>query len=307
VILDSRHLQTVAAIAETGSLTAAAKRLHLTLSAVSHQLRELESLFGAALFDRKARPIKTTAAGERLLKCANQVLPLLALAETEVLALAEQKPSERLFLALECHSCIEWLLPALDELRAARPDLDVDLRLGPRFDPIPALLSREVDAVLSTDRTPDPEVHHNALFRYEIVLLMSSDHPLATRAFVEPPDVAAQSFVTYPVELTRLDFYTRFMRPAGLEPRVARTAELTSVLVQLVRSRRGLAALPHWAVADELTRGGLSAVKLGRGGLHSEVLLSTRTSDTDTPLMQAFLAVARRVSREALTGITPVD
>lgn len=307
MILDSRHLHTVAAIADTGSLTAAAKRLHLTLSAVSHQLRELESLFGLALFDRKARPIKATTAGERLLKCAHQVLPLLGQAEADVLLLVDQQPSERLFLALECHSCIEWLLPALDELRSARPDLDVDLRLGPRFDPIPALLSREVDAVLSTDRTPDAEVHHNALFRYEIVLLMSSEHPLATRAFVDPPDVATQPFVTYPVELTRLDFYTRFLRPAGIEPQVARTAELTSVLVQLVRSRRGLAALPRWAVADELTRGGLSAVKLGRAGLHSEVLLSTRRSDTETSLMQAFLAVARRVSREALTGVTPVD
>jgi LysR family transcriptional regulator for metE and metH len=307
VILESRHLQTVAAVADTGSLTAAAKRLHLTLSAVSHQLRELESLFGVALFDRKARPIKTTAAGERLLQCARQALPLLAQAESDVLALADQRPSERLFLALECHSCIEWLLPALDELRAARPDLDVDLRLGPRFDPIPALLSREVDAVLSTDRTPDPEVHHSALFQYEIVLLVSSEHALSQRDFVEPDDIAAEPFVTYPVELTRLDFYTRFLRPAGIEPQIARTAELTSVLVQLVRSRRGLGALPRWAVADELARGGLSAVRLGRAGLHSEVLLSTRKSDTDTPLMQAFLAVARRVSRTSLEGIVPVS
>lgn len=306
MILESRHLQTIAAIADTGSLTGAAKRLHLTLSAVSHQLRELESLFGAPLFDRKARPIKTTPAGERLLECARQALPLLARAEADVLALAGKRTSERLFLALECHSCIEWLLPALDELRAARPELDVDLRLGPRFDPIPALLSHEVDAVLSTDRTPDPEVQHSALFRYEIVLLLSSEHPFATRAFVEPQDLAEQPFVTYPVELTRLDFYTRFLRPAGIEPNVARTAELTSVLVQLVRSRRGLAALPRWAVADELGRGGLATVALGRGGLHSEVLLSTRIADSKTPLMQAFLATARKVSASALSGITPL-
>ncbi|MDF3071662.1 MAG: catM [Polyangiaceae bacterium] len=307
MILESRHLQTVAAVADTGSLTAAAKRLHLTLSAVSHQLRELESLFGAALFDRKARPIKATPAGERLLLCARQALPLLAQAEADVLAIVGQKPVERLFLALECHSCIEWLLPALDELRAARPDLDVDLRLGPRFDPIPALLSREVDAVLSTDRTPDPEVHHSALFRYEIVLLVSSEHALATRDFVEPAELAEQPFVTYPVELTRLDFYTRFLRPAGVEPNVARTAELTSVLVQLVRSRRGAAALPRWAVADELARGGLATVRLGPEGLHSEVLLSTRATDTDSSLMRAFLAVARSVSRNSLDGVVPID
>jgi LysR family transcriptional regulator for metE and metH len=306
VILESRHLQTVAAIADTGSLTSAARRLHLTLSAVSHQLKELESLFGTSLFDRKARPIKTTAAGERLLQCARLTMPLLAQAEADVLALAGQKPAERLFLALECHSCIEWLLPALDELRASRPDLDVDLRLGPRFDPIPALLSREVDAVLSTDRTPDPEVHHSALFRYEIVLLLSTEHPLAGKTSVEPRDLTEQAFVTYPVELTRLDFYTRFLRPAGIEPQVARTAELTSVLVQLVRSRRGIAALPRWAIADELGRGGLGTVKLGKAGLFSEVLLSTRKSDTDTALMQSFLAVARQVSRSALEGVTPL-
>ena len=307
MILESRHLQTVAAIADTGSLTAAARRLHLTLSAVSHQLRELESLFGTALFDRKARPIKTTEAGERLLQCAHQTLPMLAQAEADVLALIGEKPSERLFLALECHSCIEWLLPALDELRSARPDLDVDLRLGPRFDPIPALLSREVDAVLSTDRTPNAEVHHSPLFAYEIVLLACSDHALAERPFVEPSELVEQPFVTYPVELTRLDFYTRFLRPAGIEPKVSRTAELTSVLLQLVRSRRGLAALPRWAVADELERGGLRAVRLGKNGLHSEVLLSTRASDTEMPLMQAFLAVTRKVSRTALAGITPID
>jgi LysR family transcriptional regulator, regulator for metE and metH len=305
-MLDSRHLQTVAAVADTGSLTAAAKRLHLTLSAVSHQLRELESLFGTSLFDRKARPIKTTPAGERLLQCARQTLPLLAQAEADVIALAGRQPQERLFLALECHSCIEWLLPALDELRAMRSDLDVDLRLGPRFDPIPALLSREVDAVLSTDRTPDPEVHHSALFRYEIVLLASSEHALTRKPFVEPSELANESFVTYPVDLARLDFYTRFLKPAGVEPQVVRTAELTSVLVQLVRSRRGLAALPRWAVADELARGGLQTVRLGRAGLHSEVLLSTRAADTETPLMQAFLSVARRVCKSALADITPV-
>jgi len=234
------------------------------------------------------------------------VLPQLAQAEADVLALVGQKPSERLFLALECHSCIEWLLPALDELRRARPDLDVDLRLGPRFDPLPALLSREVDAVLSTDRTPDPAVHHSALFRYEIVLLSSTDHPLAGRVSVEPSELAEHDFVTYPVELTRLDFYTRFLRPASIEPRIVRTAELTSVLVQLVRSRRGLAALPRWAIADELGRGGLSALRLGEAGLFSEVLLSTRAAEQDTPLMQSFLAVARQVSKSALADITPL-
>jgi LysR family transcriptional regulator, regulator for metE and metH len=139
------------------------------------------------------------------------------------------------------------------------------------------------------------------------VVLVRAEHAISARSSVHPADLHQQAFVTYPVELTRLDFYTRFMRPAGIEPQVSRTAELTSVLVQLVRSRRGIAALPRWAVADELGRGGLATLRLGKSGLYSEVLLSTRTADKDTPLMQAFLAVARQVSRSALSEIEPLD
>ncbi len=302
MIVDVRHLETLTAIAETGSLTRAAKRRSLTLSAISHQLKELEAVLGVALFERRSKPLSPTAAGLRLLECAKSVLPLIAAAELDVSRLAQGRGA-RLHLALECHSCFEWLLPALATLREAWPELDVDLRLGPRFDPLPALMQREVDAVVGTDRSDMPGVRYDTLFRYEIVLVTPRGHRLSKQEFVSPVDLAGEPFVTYPVEPERFDVVTRFLRPAGIEMVRARTAELTPVLLQLVSSGRGVAALPRWAVADAREHADVAVVRLGPEGLKSELFLAVREAEHEEPHLAAFLEVSRRTSREVLAEI----
>jgi LysR family transcriptional regulator for metE and metH len=303
--IEIRHLQTLQAIADTGSLTRAAKRRNLTLSAVSHLVRELETLLGIELLDRRVKPIALTAAGSRLLVCAEAVLPLVASAEADLARLSGERRA-RLHLALECHSCFDWLLPALDTLREAWPELDLDLRLGPRFDPIPALLAGEVDAVLGTDRVDHPGLHYDGVFRYEIVLVTPKDHRLAKKRWLQPEDLLGEPFVTYPVDLERLDVVTRFLRPAGVEPVRARTAELTTILLQMVRSGRGVAALPRWAVVDSKNAGDLTMVRLGQRGLHSELFLAVRAEAQQEPHLVAFLEVARKTSRELLAEIEPI-
>ena len=82
--LDLRQLRTLAAIRDTGSLAAAAERLHLTQSALSHQLKDLESSLDLALLVRKTRPPRFTKAGERLLALADIVLPAIRDAERDL-------------------------------------------------------------------------------------------------------------------------------------------------------------------------------------------------------------------------------
>src|SRR6185436_10641834 len=126
---------------------------------------------------------------------------------------------------------------------------------------------------------------------------------LAGRAGVEPAELGDEPFVSYPVELERLDFVTRFLRPAGVEPRRTRTAEQTPVLLHLVQSGHGVAALPRWVVADAGAQEGITSVRLGQRGLFSELFLASRARDSGAPELRAFLAIARRVSRELLPGI----
>jgi len=93
--LELRHMETLLALAECGSLSKAAERLCLTQSALSHQLKALESHYGAAVVEKSIRPLRFTAIGERLLSLARSVLPLVAEAGRDIARLAEGRYSKK--------------------------------------------------------------------------------------------------------------------------------------------------------------------------------------------------------------------
>src|SRR5699024_6615904 len=111
-MLEVRHLRTLTAIRDTGSLQEAAERLHVTQSALSHQLRDLETRLKTPLLNRRTRPARLTTAGLRVVALADDVLPRFRATQIELQRLAAGHTG-RLHLAIECHSCFQWLMPAL--------------------------------------------------------------------------------------------------------------------------------------------------------------------------------------------------
>ena len=136
--LEMRHLRAVRAIHDAGGLSKAADMLNLTQSALSHQIKGLEDQVGIDLFVRRTKPLKLSVAGMRMLKLADRVLPEVQAAEEEFRGLLSGKTG-RLYIAIECHACFEWLFPVLEDFRKAWPDVDVDIRPGLAFDALPAL------------------------------------------------------------------------------------------------------------------------------------------------------------------------
>jgi len=302
--IDLKHLRTLSALAETGSLTAAAERLHLTQSALSHQLKALEAQLDAPLFVRKSRPLRLTRQGERLLQLAREVLPKVEAARRDLQRMASGEAG-RLFIAIECHSCFAWLMPTLDRYRHLWPEVEVDLAASLAFDPLPALAAGELDLVVTSDPRSIDGIHYEPLFRYQALLAMSPGHPLAEKAHVDPDDLATETLVTYPVERQRLDIFTRFLDPAGVEPGAVRHTELTVMMIQLVASSRGVAALPDWALAEYLESGSVIARPLGEEGLHGTLFAAVRENERNLAWMEEFLDTARQVSFERLRGIRP--
>ena len=301
-MLEIRHLETLVAIRDGGSLIEASERLHVTQSALSHQLRELEERLGTQLLNRRTRPLRFTTAGLRVLALADDVLPRMRAAERELRKLAAGRTG-RLHLAIECHSCFQWLMPALDVFREQWPEVVLDLSAAFSFAPLPALVRGDLDLVITSDPIKLEAVHYFPLFRYELVLAVARHSPLAMYKYIEPAHLQDQTLITYPVERDRLDVFTAFLDPADMEPAEVRTTELTPMIVQLVASGRGVAALPNWALTEYLDQGLLQACRLGPDGIWRTLYAGVRVEDQETPYIQNFLDIAREVTFKTLAGI----
>ncbi|MBK5008970.1 LysR family transcriptional regulator [Pseudomonas sp. S60] len=304
-MIDLRHLRTLRALREADSLPDAAERLHLTQSALSHQFRELESRVGMPVFVRKSKPVRFTTAGLKLLQLADQVLPLIRSTERNLAKLAGGA-ADRLHIAIECHSCYQWLMPSLDEFRSAWPEVELDLASGLSFAPLPALARGDLDLVVTSDPIPLPGITYVPLFGYEAVLAIDKHHALRAKAYVEPADLTGQTLITYPIERDRLDIFTRFLDPADLEPAQVRTAEMTIMMMQLVASGRGVCCLPNWAVHEYTTRGYVLARRLGAEGVQATLYAGVRSDMLEMAYMSDFLLTAKDISFTTLEGVNAV-
>ena len=304
--IDLRHLRTLAALRDAGSLVAAAERVHVTQSALSHQLKDIEWRLGCALFFRKTRPVRFTPAGQRLLQLADEVLPLTRAASQDLARLAGGNAG-RLLLAVECHSCLDWLLPAIDAYREQWPAVELDVASGFHFDALPALLRGDLDLVVTADPIDDDGLAYLPLFGFEAQLALAPSHPLAAKPWLTPADLADQTLIAYPVERSRLHVFTAFLDPAGVEPAQLQTAELTAVMVQQVASGRGLCCLPNWALRDYTARGVVVARSLGEEGVWPNLAAAVRAEQAAAPYVAAFVALAKATCFANLVGIVPAD
>jgi LysR family transcriptional regulator for metE and metH len=290
--LEFRHLRTIRAIHEAGGLAKAAEQLHITQSALSHQIKGLEDQAGVELFVRRSKPLKLSAAGVRLLRLAERILPEIEAVEQDFAGLRSGKTG-RLHIAIECHACFDWLFPVLEKFRKAWPEVDVDIRPGLAFGALPALEREEVDLVVSSDPEKLDGIEFSPLFDYEPVFVASAQHPLASKEVIEAEDFKGETLITYPVERSRLDVFSQLLIPAKIEPATVRQVELTAVILLLVASNRGVAVLPDWVVREVRYSSDYVTRPLTRGGITRRLYAATRSDDAAKPFMAHLLRLAR--------------
>jgi LysR family transcriptional regulator for metE and metH len=305
-ILDLRHLRTLLALLESGSVSRAAALQNVTQSALSHQLKALEEHYGLTLFERKSAPVAFTPAGRRLLELAQDVIPAVDKAERDIARLTGHGAG-KLRIAVECHTCFDWLMPSMDALRLRWPEVEQDIVSGFQSDPVGLLHQDRADvAIVSEVDADERDVRVYPLFEFDIVAILPLGHPLLARDHLVAADFADQTLITYPVPDEMLDLVRQVLRPAGVEP-PRRTTELTVAMLQLVASGRGFAALPLWAVQTYLQRGYVAQQRIGEGGLTGRLYAVTRQAKGETgrddAYLEDFVQVMRETSLRTLPGI----
>lgn len=291
-MLERSHLDLLREIEREGSLTAAAKRVGLTQSALSHSVRKLEERLGANLWEREGRGLRLTPAGRHLLSFAERVLPQFEHAERVVAQMARGERGT-LRIGMECHPCYRWLLKVVEPYVNQFRDVELDVKQKFQFGGIGALFAHEIDMLVTPDPLRRQGLRFEPVFDYEQVLVVGRDHPLAGRPFVVPADLESETLITYPVEVGRLDIFSQFLLPAGCMPKRHSTIETTDIMLQLVASGRGVAALPRWLVAEYEKQIRVAVVRLGRRGIPKQIFLGIRAADADVEYIVAFIRLAK--------------
>ena len=294
-MLERTHLAIIAAVHRLGTLTEAANELCLTQSALSHAIKKLEQQLGTAIWQKEGRRLRLTEAGEHLLALANRLLPQFEHAEQWIADIAQGNRGT-LRIGMECHPCYEWLLKVVAPYLKAYPDVDVDVCRAADFGGIASLLGYDIDILITPDPLKHRRLEYIEVYDYEHVLAVGSDHHLASKAYVEPEMLSRETLVTYPVELSRLDVFSRFLTPKGCTVKKHKIVETTEIMMQMVDAGRAVAALPRWLVEQNSNEMNLTAVRLGEQGIYKTLCLGFRAGETRPLYQQQFIEMAEAVS-----------
>lgn len=300
-VIELRHLRSLIAIAETGKLSAAAARMHRTQSALSHQVRSLEEHYGVALFQRTSAGLRYTPAGQRLLRLARETMLAVTEADRDLARLQGDSRGE-LRVALECHTCFDWLMPVMDEFRRRWPEVEIDLVSGFHSDPIGLLRNGKAELIIGSEKPRGRDYTAMPLFRFEILAVLPIEHRLRSRRRINAADLKGETLITYPVPEERIDLIREVLEPAGI--RLARrTAELTIAVLQLVASRRGIAALPNWGVKNYVDLDYVVAKRIGAKGLWSDLYAVVPRGLAGKAYVSEFVSIIRTKCAAELKGI----
>ncbi len=287
-MIERSHLSILREIERNGTLTAAADRLHLTQSALTHAIKKLEQRTTVKLWNKEGRTLRLTQAGSYLLSVANRLVPQLEYADQVIERFARGEKGV-IRIGMECHPCYQWLLKVVAPYIERYPEVDIDVKQQFQFGGMEALLNYDIDVLVTPDPIHQSGVTFKPVLDYQQVLVVSKQHALAKKTQVEPIDLAEEVLYSYPVDIDRLDIYSRFLNPANCRPKKHKSIEATDIMLQLVAAGRGVAALPHWLVNEYADKMAIQAVRLGKAGVSKSIYLGLRDDDQGIEYIKAFV------------------
>lgn len=291
--MEIRQLRAFAAIAETHTFTAAARRVHVTQAAISMQIRQLERETGAALFIRTPRQVVLTEAGEKLLERARLILREhdAALAE-----LAELAGAERGRVRIGSASAMVSADPLpllLKELRALHPHADISVSSGTSEALVNQLLAGDLDLAFVSLPVEARNIETELLVSDHLVAIASPRHPLAKQRVVSSFALAGEQLILGERGGNTRRLIDGFFAEAGLKPTVAMELSRQTAIKRMVEEGMGVGIVPLRAVREEVTEGRLVRWWIEGARINWELGLARLSGGYDSPVCQTFIRLCR--------------
>ena len=285
--MELRHLKFIKEVAEKKSLSKATHSLFLSQSALSHQLKEIETHFGTPIFHRVNRQLILTEAGKVLLEASQKVLSDLDQMERTIQGFASGD-SGVIRLATQCYTCYHWLPSILIDFKKEFPNVEVEVILNSNSGIEDLVLQGDIDLAILSENSIRPKLKYHELFRDEQFALVNADHPWSTRKYVEAVDFADQNVLihSYPVESVSL--FTQLLIPNGITPKRITQVQVTDAVVELVNAGMGIKVVARWVIEPYLKTHDLKLVRVTRKGMSRTWYAVHLIQDNPPPFLQNF-------------------
>ncbi|GAA0811482.1 HTH-type transcriptional regulator MetR [Colwellia asteriadis] len=314
-MFEIKHLKTMAALADTGNLRKAADKLFSSQSALSHQIKDLESRLSSPLFIRNSSPIEFTETGKVLLALATDILPKIEQTKQQLKAPSKQKQSLR--LAVACHACFQWLLPVINNFSPSNTNSITDDSaynnsyniefIDENFPRITTQSStkmssssphqqendQSVDILFTDERHNDDTFVYHEIGQFEVVAVSSKQQQLNPHYnYLNAQDFQQLTLLTYPLPITELDIFKLFLTPAKVTPAKVKQVNNSHIMLQMVAANMGVATLPDWLVSSQAQQSLLQSYRLGEHGVFKTLYARYQVGNSQVTIIEQLIPQA---------------
>tara|TARA_Y100000588_G_scaffold298627_1_gene319592 strand:+ start:405 stop:1331 length:927 start_codon:yes stop_codon:yes gene_type:complete len=292
--LDTRQLQAFEMLASTGSFTAAAKKLYITQSAVSHSIKNLEENIGCKLLAKQGKKAIPTEAGERLLKSARSWLREMAELHEELDGF-DRYGAGRLRLGASPKGCQFLLPPILEQFKLKHSRCRFEVHAGDTPRCLDMLRAGEIDIGITLQPMKEPSIEFRPWFKDELKVVLPSGHPWSGKTICDKTDMLKENFILYNRDSYTFRIIFEFLRFENIH--LSSYMELSSVEAtkELIKAGGGIGILADWTVVNEVRNGDLTTASLSRRKLTRTWGLSSYKGRSLNQAEETFARIGEKV------------
>lgn len=291
--MEIRQLRAFVAIAESGTFTAGALRVHVTQAAISMQIRQLENEIGAKVFVRAPRHVILTEAGEQLLRRARHILREHDAAIDEIAELAGAERGRLRIGSASAMVLTEQLPAILKELRKQHPAADISVTSGTSEVLVDQILAGEVDIAFVSLPVDVRGIKTERLSEDQLVAIASPRHKFAKQRTISAFTLAGERLILGERGGNTRRLIDQFFAQAGVTLRVAMELSRQQAIKRMVEEDMGVGIVPLQSVKEEVEKGKLVRWWIEGAEINWELGIAQLSNGYDSPIMQKFVSLAK--------------
>jgi len=282
------HFRLVDTISKEGTLTKAATSLHLTQSALSHQLKELEKELDIEVFHRQGKKLHLSEIGYRFLRSSEKIIAEIRSMEEDIRNYKNGKTG-KLNISMQCYTAYHWLPGVIKTFKSQWPDININIVSDATRRPLEYLMRGDLDLGIVRTQMINTKINYEPIFEDRLNAILPADHPLAQKEVIDIGDFKDQDLILalYDPSYQDTPLIETLIQQQHVKPKTLNRIHYTDATIEMVNAGLGISVMADWIVRPYLANKNIVAKPL-----HHSVAKRTWYAATckDTPVIQNFLS-----------------